>query len=123
LREQTKGRNAVVTAETVARSGDTGRVVGTVAGFITGAEVGTVAIPVPVVGSVVGAVVGGVLGSEVGRWLGRTVMSVTGIALNAGALAAKPVVSKVTASVDSLKPKVATAVTAVKPSSSPKSSG
>ncbi len=111
----------MVTAETVARSGDTGRVVGTVAGFVTGAEVGTVAIPVPVVGTVVGAVVGGVLGSEVGRWLGRTVMNVTGTVLNAGALVAKPVVSKVTGSVESLNPKVATTVAAVKPSDSPKS--
>ncbi len=106
----------MVTADTVARSGDTGRVVGTVAGFVTGAEVGTVAIPVPVIGTVVGAVVGGVLGSEAGRWLGRTVMNVTGIALNAGALVARPVVSKMTTSVDVLKPKVTTAAAAVKPS-------
>ena len=94
----------MVSAETVARSGDTGRVVGTVAGFIEGAQVGSVVIPVPVVGTVVGAVVGGVLGSEAGRWLGRSVMNVTGIALNAGALAVTPAHSKVSSTVDTLKP-------------------
>lgn len=93
----------MVTEETVARSGDTGRVVGGIAGVLTGAEIGTAVIPIPLVGTVMGAIAGGVLGSEGGRFLGRAVMNVTGTLVNTGALMLKPLASKLSGAQNSVK--------------------